>query len=58
VASDGTVSRKVDALAADAAAVLKAIDWARTAARARLWAATGERAPRPFRAEAKSEIGS
>jgi hypothetical protein len=45
VASDPTVSRTIDALAADAPAALKAIDAARTAARARVWALAGEHAP-------------
>jgi Transposase DDE domain group 1 len=45
VASDPTVSRTIDALAADAPAALKAIDAARAAARARVWALAGEHAP-------------
>jgi len=45
VASDATVSRTIDALAADAPAVLKAINTARAAARARVWAAAGNHAP-------------
>jgi hypothetical protein len=45
VASDPTVSRLVDALAADAERALKAIDAARAQARARAWAAAGEHAP-------------
>jgi hypothetical protein len=45
VASDPTVSRTVDALAADAPAALKAIDAARAAARSRVWALAGEHAP-------------
>jgi DDE family transposase len=45
VASDPTVSRTVDALAADAPAALKAIDAARAAARGQVWAAAGEHAP-------------
>ena len=45
VASDPTVSRTVDALAADAPAALQAIDAARAAARARVWALAGEHAP-------------
>ena len=45
VASDPTVSRTLDALAADAPAALKAIDTARAAARARVWALAGEHAP-------------
>lgn len=45
VASDPTVSRTIDALAADAERVLKAISTARAAARARVWALAGEHAP-------------
>jgi hypothetical protein len=45
VASDPTVSRLVDALAADADRALKAIDAARAAARARVWAAAGGYSP-------------
>lgn len=45
VASDPTVSRTVDRLAADADAVLAAIDTARAGARARAWALAGEAAP-------------
>jgi hypothetical protein len=45
VASDPTVSRTVDALAADAPAALRAIDAARAVARARVWALAGEHAP-------------
>jgi hypothetical protein len=45
VASDPTVSRTIDALAADAPRALKAIDAARAAARARVWALAGEHAP-------------
>jgi hypothetical protein len=45
VASDPTVSRTIAALAADAPAVLAAIDTARAAARARVWAAAGPDAP-------------
>jgi hypothetical protein len=45
VASDPTVSRLIDTLAADADRALKAIDAARAAARARIWAAAGEHAP-------------
>jgi hypothetical protein len=45
VASDPTVSRLVDALAGDAGRVLKAIDAARAAARARVWAVAGGHAP-------------
>jgi hypothetical protein len=45
VVSDPTVSRTIDALAGDVEAVLKAIDVARAAARARVWALGGEHAP-------------
>ncbi len=45
VASDPTVSRTVDALAADAPAALKAIGAARAAARAQVWKLAGEHAP-------------
>jgi hypothetical protein len=45
VASDPTVSRIIDALADDAPRALKAIDAARAAARARVWALAGEHAP-------------
>jgi hypothetical protein len=45
VASDPTVSRLVDALAADADRALKAIDAARAAARARVWSEAGEHGP-------------
>jgi hypothetical protein len=45
VASDPTVSRTIDALAADADHVLAAIEGARAAARARVWALAGEHAP-------------
>ncbi len=45
VASDPTVSRTVTALAADAPAVLAAIDAARADARARVWGLAGEHAP-------------
>jgi len=45
VASDPTVSRTIDALAADAPAALAAIDIARAAARARVWRLAGEHAP-------------
>jgi hypothetical protein len=45
VASDPTVSRTITALAADAPAALKAIDTARAAARARVWALAGDHAP-------------
>jgi hypothetical protein len=45
VASDPTVSRTIDALATDAAAVLKAIDGARAHARSRAWALAGKDAP-------------
>ncbi len=45
VASDATVSRTVDALAADAPRALAAINTARAAARARVWELAGEHAP-------------
>lgn len=45
VASDPTVSRCIDALAADAPAALAAINTARAAARARAWSLAGEHAP-------------
>ncbi|MEI4274236.1 IS1380 family transposase, partial [Klenkia sp. LSe6-5] len=45
VASDPTVSRCIDALAADASAALTAINTARAAARAQAWALAGENAP-------------
>jgi hypothetical protein len=45
VASDPTVSRCIDTLAADATAALAAIDAARATVRARAWAAAGEHAP-------------
>ena len=45
VASDPTVSRCIDALAADACAALAAINTARAAARATAWALAGEHAP-------------
>jgi hypothetical protein len=45
VASDPTVSRTIDALAADAPAALKAICAARAAARERAWGLAGEHAP-------------
>ncbi len=45
VASDPTVSRTVDVLAADAEAALTAIDTARAAARAAVWTLAGEHAP-------------
>ena len=45
VASDPTVSRTITALAADAPAALAAIDTARAAARAQVWAAAGHQAP-------------
>jgi len=41
VASAPTVSRTIDALAADAPAALKAIDRARAAARAQAWGLAG-----------------
>jgi hypothetical protein len=45
VASDPTVSRTIDALAADGPRALKAINTARAAARARVWTLAGEHAP-------------
>lgn len=45
VASDPTVSRTIDTLAGDVEAVLKAINIARAAARARVWSLAGEHAP-------------
>jgi DDE family transposase len=45
VASDPTVSRLIDTLAADAPAALTAIAAARAAARARAWSLAGEHAP-------------
>jgi hypothetical protein len=45
VASDPTVSRCIDALAADAPAALAAITTARAAARAQAWRLAGEHAP-------------
>src|SRR6478672_12163871 len=45
VASDPTVSRLIDTLAADAPAALAAIDTARAAVRARVWALAGQDSP-------------
>ena len=45
VAPDPTVSRTIDVLAADATAALKAINIARSAARAGVWGLAGEHAP-------------
>jgi len=45
VASDPTVSRLIDTLAADAPAALAAINTARAAVRARVWALAGTDAP-------------
>ena len=45
VASDPTVSRLITTLAADAPTALAAINAARAAARAQVWAAAGDRAP-------------
>jgi len=45
VASDPTVSRTIDALAADAPRALAAINAARAAARARVWELAGQHAP-------------
>lgn len=50
VASASTVSRTVDALADDVEAVLKAINVARGAARARVWTLAGQHAPDTGRA--------
>src|SRR3954465_10263818 len=55
VASDPTVSRLVDALAADAPAALAAIAAARAAARARAWSLAGTNAPDPA-ADASSPV--
>ena len=45
VASDPTVSRTIDRLAADPVAALRAINGARAAARTHAWALAGDRAP-------------
>ena len=45
VASDPTVSRTIDVLAADADAAVTVIDMARAAARATVWGLAGEQAP-------------
>lgn len=45
VASDPTVSRTIDTLAADARRALVAIDAARSATRARVWSLAGEHSP-------------
>lgn len=45
VASDPTVSRTINALAGDADRALEAINSARAAARARVWALAGDHAP-------------
>src|SRR5262249_56491844 len=45
VASDPTVSRTIDTLAADAPRALAAIEAARASARARVWRLAGEHAP-------------
>jgi hypothetical protein len=55
VASDPTVSRTIDVLAADAAAALQAIDAARAAARATVWGLAGQHAP-DFGADAKNPL--
>ncbi|MDT0264262.1 IS1380 family transposase, partial [Jatrophihabitans lederbergiae] len=55
VASDPTVSRLVDTLAADADRALAAIDAARAVARARVWAAAGQHAPN-YAADADSPV--
>jgi hypothetical protein len=54
VASDPTVSRTIDTLAADAARALAAISAARAAARARVWRAAGQHAPDPGRGSAQN----
>lgn len=55
VASDPTVSRLVDTLAAEADRALQAIDAARAAARGRAWAAAGQHAPN-HAADAQSPV--
>jgi len=55
VASDPTVSRTVDALAADATKVLAAIDGARALARAQAWQLAGVHAP-DHQADAKNPV--
>lgn len=55
VASDATVSRTIDVLAADAPATLKAIARARAQARAGAWSLAGEHSP-DHQADAKSPI--
>jgi hypothetical protein len=55
VASDPTVSRLVDALAADAPAALAAINTARAAARERAWSLAGKNAP-DYVADASSPL--
>lgn len=55
VASDPTVSRTIAALAADADRVVKVIDGARAAARARAWELAGDAAP-DHEADARSPV--
>ncbi len=55
VASDPTVSRLVDTLAADATAALAAINRARAAARAAAWQLAGEHAP-DFEVDARQPL--
>ena len=55
VASDPTISRTIDALAADVDTVLNAIDGARATARARAWALAGNDAP-DHHADAKHPV--
>jgi hypothetical protein len=59
VASDPTLSRTIDALAADhggAAVALQAINTARAAARAQVWAVAGERSPEHETSAAKPVV--
>ena len=53
VASDPTVSRTIDALAADAPAALRAIHAGRAAARRRVWGLAGRHGPAEERPEAE-----
>src|SRR3954453_366413 len=55
VASDPTVSRLIDTLAADAPTALAAINTARAAARSRAWSMAGEHAP-DYRIDATSPL--
>jgi len=55
VASDPTVSRTIDALAADAPRALRVIDTARAMARAAVWSAAGQHAP-DHRASAEAPV--